>query len=119
MDARTNKQTGKKLYAPIYQCGGHKKEKMLLSVLALNLDKSKFPNLTHYHTILTFDYLEKEASENIVRKVENASNQHFLLFSPCFLPFPRQIHFFSHIYFVICKCFLFGAFQRVNLNQVD
>ena len=27
--------------------------------------------------------------ENIVGKGENAGNQHFLLFSPCFLPFPN------------------------------
>ena len=33
--------------------------------------------------------------ENLAGKGENAGNQHFLLFPQCFLPFPKQISFFS------------------------
>ena len=44
----------------------------------------------------------KKAFENIVRKGENAGNQHFLLFPQCFLPYHRQIvsflpHLNSHL----------------------
>ena len=56
-------------------------------------------NVLSYHTISTFQDLEKEAFENMVRKVENAGNQHFLLSSPCFLPFPKQISFFQSYLF--------------------
>ena len=38
--------------------------------------------------------LKKKAFENIVRKGENAGNQHFLLFAQCFLPFAKQISIF-------------------------
>ena len=34
--------------------------------------------------------LRKKPLENIVGNGENASNQHFLLFPQCFLPFPKQ-----------------------------
>ena len=40
--------------------------------------------LALYLTILTFNDPEKETFENIVDKVENAGNQHFLLFPECF-----------------------------------
>ena len=44
-----------------------------------------------YHTIMTF--------ENIVRKGENAGDQHFLLFPQCFLPFLIHISIFeSHLF---------------------
>ena len=33
----------------------------------------------------------KKTFENIVEKVENAGNQHFILFPQCFLPYQRQI----------------------------
>ena len=56
--------------------------------------------------------LKQMAFENIVEKGENAGNQHLLLFPQCFLPFPRQISIFSHIYFVVCKCFQFGPVQN-------
>ena len=46
-----------------------------------------FCALTHYHTIPTFNDLEREAG-----------NQHFLLFPQCFLPFPKQIFNFSFMY---------------------
>ena len=36
-----------------------------------------------------FKTLKKTPFENIVGKVENAGNQHFLLFPQCFLPFQR------------------------------
>ena len=42
--------------------------------------------------------LRKEAFEIILGKGENAGNQHFLLFSKCFLPFPEQFLIFdSHL----------------------
>ena len=45
--------------------------------------------------------------ENIVGKGENAGNQHFLLFSQCFLPSQRQISILEPHFFVVCKCFDF------------
>ena len=51
--------------------------------------------LTFYHTVPTFTALYKKPFENIVRKEENASNQHFLLFPKCLQPFPKQISIFQ------------------------
>ena len=43
--------------------------------------------------------LRKKSSQNMVRNVENAANQHFLLFARCFPSFPNQIsHFHSHLF---------------------
>ena len=39
--------------------------------------------------------LRKTLFENIVGKGENADNQHFLLFSQCFLPCWKQISIFE------------------------
>ena len=47
--------------------------------------------------------LYKKPFENIVGKGENAGNQHFLLFPPCFFC-SSQNKFQFH--FVVCKCFL-------------
>ena len=63
--------------------------------------------LTLYNTIPTLNDPEKEGLENIVAKRENAGYQHFLFFPLLFLPLQRQISLFSHIYFVISKCFKF------------
>ena len=43
--------------------------------------------------------------ENIVGKGENAGNQHFLLFPPCFLSYQRQKSSLSYIYFAVCNAF--------------
>ena len=51
--------------------------------------------------------LKKEAFENILGKGENAGKHHFLLFSKCFLPFPKQ--------FVILVCNLLSA-NAFNLD---
>ena len=42
--------------------------------------------LTLYHTIPTFNNLEKKPFENFVGKGENAGNQPIVLFQQCFLP---------------------------------
>ena len=39
--------------------------------------------------------LEKKPLENIDGQEENASDQHFLLLTQCFLPFLKQISFIS------------------------
>ena len=39
----------------------------------------------------TDDFFEFDALENIVGKGENADNQHFLLFTQCFLPYQGDI----------------------------
>ena len=57
--------------------------------------KQNFNSLKLYHTMMTFDALEKKAFENIVGKEENAGNQHFLLFPQCFLPNERQLQCFE------------------------
>ena len=64
--------------------------------------------LTLYDTIPTFNDPEKEGLENIVGKRENAGYQHFLLFPQCFYPCRDKFQFFSHIYFVVSKCFQIG-----------
>ena len=48
--------------------------------------------------------------ENIVGKGENAGNQHFLLFPQCFLPFPKQVSFFS-------VTFILSSANAFNLDQ--
>ena len=45
----------------------------------------KWYDLTLYHIILTFNYPVRKAFENFMGKGENAGNQHFLHFPPCFL----------------------------------
>ena len=51
-------------------------------------------NLTPYHTITTFNDLEKEVLKKLWER-ENAGNQHFLLLPQCFPPFPNQISIFE------------------------
>ena len=51
-------------------------------ILTLSLFITQSPLLTT---------LGKNPFENIVGQGENAGDQHFLLFPPCFLSFPRQI----------------------------
>ena len=52
----------------------------------------------------------KKTFENIVRKGENAGNQHFLLFPQCFLPFPKQgLLFYSN--------FFMSSANAFNLDQ--
>ena len=71
--------------------------------------KSFSQSLTLYHTMTTFDKLEKKPFENIAGKEENAGNQHFLLFPHCFLLWEKKkmlvisIFFFSHIVFYPLK----------------
>ena len=47
--------------------------------------------LTHYHTMTTFDESWEKSFENIVGKGENAGNQYFLFFPSYFLSPERQI----------------------------
>ena len=63
--------------------------------------------LTLYNTIPTFNNPEKEGLENIVAKRENAGYQHLLLFPILIYPCTDKFQFFSHIYFVVSKCFQF------------
>ena len=53
--------------------------------------------LTLYHTIPTFNNLEKESFENILGKGENAGHQHFLLFPQCFYSTRQRSNNFSSI----------------------
>ena len=50
--------------------------------------------------IQTFNTGGKESLENIVRKGENAGNQHFVLFPQCFLLFLTQISNFESLLFL-------------------
>ena len=58
----------------------------------------------------TFDGPEKKIKpvENIVRKGENADEQHFLLLSQCFVPFRTEIASFETHEIVVCLCVQFG-----------
>ena len=58
-------------------------------------------DFTFYCTIPTFDDPEK-AFETILRKEENAGNQHFLLFPQCFLPFQKSVFIFFNLY-LFCR----------------
>ena len=52
--------------------------------------------------------VKKKPFENIAGKGENAGNQHFLLFTQCFLHIPKKkkILLVSYIY-IVCRCFQF------------
>ena len=56
----------------------------------------------------------KKRIENIVRKGENAGNQHFLLFPQCFLPFLKQLAVFSDT-FILWTANAFNLDQSKNL----
>ena len=56
--------------------------------------------------------LKEKALENTVGKVENAGNQHFLLFPQCFLLYHSEKLSFQQWLFVVCKCFQFGRVQN-------
>ena len=43
--------------------------------------------------------LRKKASENNLRKGENAGNQHFLLFPKCFFPLQNKLQLFDSLLF--------------------
>ena len=52
----------------------------------------------------TFNNPEKEQPfENTVEKGQNADNHNF------FYPFQSVFQFLMHNYFLVCKCFQFGA----------
>ena len=73
----------------------------------------------HSHAVLLFNSesrllmtLYKKPFENIVGKLENAGNQHFLLFPQCFLPFPiKTLTFESHLF-----CHLLMLSNRSSLE---
>ena len=73
---------------------GQGKSKIRLYVLCILILSH---SLTLYHTIPTFNDLEKEPIENIVEKGENAGKKHFPLFPTIFLPFPNQILIFHSL----------------------
>ena len=69
----------------------------------------------------------KKPFENILGKGENAGNQHFLLFPPCFLPFPKTNFNFSFTFILLSanalnldksKIFSFGKELKDN-NILD
>ena len=77
----------------------------------LNLEY--FMHLTLYHTIHTFNDLEKEfkSFENM-GKGENGGNQHFPIFPQCFLPFPKQVSIFqSHLF---CHLQMLSILASIN-----
>ena len=68
-------------------------------------------------TVQSFDedekFLKKMTFENIVKKGENAGNQHFLLFPQCFLFFQKIIFFFeSHL---ICRLLMLSIFRKARI----
>ena len=78
------------LYNVLANLRSSMKECLLLSLCDCNEPHSVEGGLTLYHIILNFNDPEKEAFQNIVRKGENAGNQHFLLLPQCFLPIPKR-----------------------------
>ena len=61
--------------------------------------------ITQSRFLMTF---AKKPFENMEGKGENAGNQHFILFPPCFQPYQRQKSSFNYFHFVACKCLQFG-----------
>ena len=91
----------------------------MLSAIAVYFNQSKIlscgKEVTLYHTIQTFNKLEKEAFWKHCGKRRKfySGNQHFLLFSHhVFYSSQNKFKFFSHIYFIICKCFQFSPVQK-------
>ena len=76
------------------------------STLECNQDQPQYNQPTNQ--LLTTP--RKKPFQNIVRKGENAGNQHFLLFPQ--YPIRLKNHHFSCIYFVKSKCFQFGHVQN-------
>ena len=80
--------------------------------------------LTLYHTIPTFNDPEK-AFENIaegafenITEGENAGNQHFLLFQPCFLSFPNHISIFErHLFCCLQMLSIWTSLKICHLNK--
>ena len=111
-------------------CGNNSTESTVLVAIKIWLDKNK-PEATlllfatQSKLLMT---LKKKAFENIVRKGENAGNQHFILFPQCFLPFPNQISIFeSHNFCCLQmpstwtdkKMLLFGKELNMNSKLLD
>ena len=59
----------------------------------------------------------KKPFENIAGKGENAGNQHFLLFSQCFLHFPRS-NFIFIISFILLSTNVWIWFSKKNCRLV-
>ena len=81
--------------------------------------EESFPNieLTLYHTILTFNDLEKEPFANIVEKGEHAQVTSIFSFSNyVFLSSQHKFQFFSHINFVICKRYQLSFCKKLKLG---
>ena len=79
---------------------------MTLAVSSIKLQYNQ-PTNTPYQLLTT---LRKEAFENILGNGENACYQHFLLFSKCCLPFPKQISNFR-------VTFILLSASALNLDQ--
>ena len=63
------------------------------SILTLNI------SIPNFHKCMNKGF------ENNVKKEENASNQHFLLFPLCFLICQRAKTIYNKVKFVVCRCF--------------
>ena len=71
-------------------------------------------HITRYYTILSFNNPDgKKCFENIVQKGENAGNHNV------FYPIKETNHDVSIIWFVWCKCFLFGQIQSKLLLCIE
>ena len=81
--------------------------KLLITQLTANCI---FLYLTLYRTILTFHDLRKKAFEDILRKEENARNQHFL-------PFPTMFSSFPKINFKFSVAFDLSSANTFNLDM--
>ena len=72
-----------------------RKERQILMYMTATLyspfmKRSRVSTLYRTHLVSFSDSEIKQDFENIVRKGENAGNQHFLLFQQCFQPDQRQ-----------------------------
>ena len=87
---------------------GEKFENTLINHLLIRKKKNHLTKGFFTTQFILLKTLRNEPFENIVGKGENNGNYHFLLCTRYFLPLNNLLYFFSHIYFVICKCFQIG-----------
>ena len=57
--------------------------------------------------------LKMKPFENIVGKVENAGNQHFLIFPECFLPNPKRIFVFK--FHLFCRLQMLSIWTSLKI----
>ena len=67
--------------------------------------------------MLTLVTLKKKPFENYVGKGENAGNQHFLYFPPCFQPIPKEFVFKLHLFCCLQNAFNLDRSKNLSFGE--